>query len=275
MLPLGVMQPHHAEELLAQWSGPIGKADRDRTAELSETTGISSPGSGAEPGAQLQAGEPIDRLLDALRSVRPDLTTLDLDNASCRNESLTICFDTSLAYLRRNPKTEQLPALFAMLGVFAAGPEAPFTPEAVAAVWQIEFERAKRLLERLVRAALLSKTESGLFYLHPLLGDYGRSQLEKKGALLKTCIERHAAYYLEIVRDSPVNWQLAEDALPQIRAAWKRAGHQDLGTLIQWPEFGTVFPKPTRPLVGLPGMGQHNLERGSQSAERQGGGVLQ
>jgi hypothetical protein len=58
-----------------------------------------------------------------------DITLLDLDDPQARDESLALAFSLSIDRLG-----EVMPEQFALLGVFAAGREAPFEVDAAAAV---------------------------------------------------------------------------------------------------------------------------------------------
>ncbi len=232
---LDVLEPAQALALLAQWAGEIAESERVVAGELAKRLGY-LPLALALAGAQTQDGESWDDLLAAFRNAQgADVTLLDLDDPTIRDESLALTFDLSLKKLG-----DALPEQFAMLGVFAAGREAPFTVEAAAAVWDMKPIKAKKLLGRLIRAALLNKEEHE-YSLHLLLGDYARSQMTE--AMWQTAQARHFGHYLQIAQRSKQEWQVAERAIPQMRIAWSRIDRDDVESLYSWIVATQMFCK--------------------------------
>jgi len=223
---LGVLEPEQAIALLEQWAGEMAEGEKAVAGELARRLGY-LPLALALAGAQAQDGETWDDLLAAFRDVQEaDVTVLDLDDPTMRDESLKLAFDLSVERLG-----DAMPEQFAMLGVFAAGREAPFAAEAAAAVWDVEPTPAKKTLGRLARAALLDR-EDDSYSLHLLLGDYARSRLDQ--ATRQSAEAGHRAYYLGVAQRSEQEWQAAEAALPQMRAAWGRVPRDDADGLCAW-----------------------------------------
>ncbi len=161
---LDVLNPEQAIALLERWAGEIAEDEKAVAGELARRLGY-LPLALALAGAQAQDGEAWDDLLAAFHDAQgTDVTLLDLDDPEMRDESLVLTFKLSLERLG-----DALPQHFAKLGVFDAGREAPFTVEAAAAVWEMKPIEAKKILGRLVRAALLNK-EGENYSLHLLLG---------------------------------------------------------------------------------------------------------
>jgi tetratricopeptide (TPR) repeat protein len=223
---LGVLEPEQAMALLEQWAGEMGEDEKAVAGELARRLGY-LPLALALAGAQAQEGETWDDLLGAFRDMQEaDVTVLDLDDPMMRDESLKLAFDLSVDRLG-DAMAEQ----FAMLGVFAAGREAPFTAEAAAAVWEVKPIQAKKTLGRLARAALLDRGDDG-YSLHLVVGDYARGRLDQ--AIRQSAEAGHSAYYLGVAQRSEQEWQVAEAALPQMRAAWGRVSQNDADGLCAW-----------------------------------------
>ncbi len=230
---LDVLKPKQAIALLEQWAGEIAEDEQAIAGELAKRLGY-LPLALALAGAQVQDGEEWDELLAVFHDAQgADVTLLDLDDPSMRDESLQLAFDLSLKRL-----SAALPEQFAMLGVFAAGREAPFTTEAAAAVWEVKPAKAKKTLKRLVRAALLDEAGEG-YTLHLLLGDYARILLDE--TTQQAAEARHNAYYLEVAKRSEQEWQVAEAVLPQIRTAWGRVAKDDANGLFSWASATQTF----------------------------------
>jgi tetratricopeptide (TPR) repeat protein len=219
--------------LLEQWAGEISEGEKAMAGELAKRLGY-LPLALVLAGAQAQGGETWSNLLAVFRDAqKADITLLDLDDPNMRDESLRLAFDLSLRRLE-----SALPEKFAMLGVFAAGREAPFSAEATASVWQVDSRQAAKILGRLVRAALLNK-EGKLYSLHLLLGDYALSQLSESARQIAE--ERHQSFYFGVARQSELGWQIAEAALPQMRTAWSRVSDNDASSLFTWIQAVSKF----------------------------------
>lgn len=232
-LDLDVLQPGQALLLLAQWTGEIAEDEKAVAGELAKRLGY-LPLALALAGAQAQDGESWADLLAVFRNRQgTDITLLDLDDPSVRDESLALTFDLSLKRLG-----DALPEQFAMLGVFAAGREAPFSAEAAAAVWDVAAIPAKKLLGRLVRAALVDRIGDH-YTLHLLLGDYARSLLDETRQMAPET--RHQAFYLKVAQNSKQAWETAEVALPQMRTAWDRLAKDDPDELYSWADATSDF----------------------------------
>lgn len=223
---LDVLEPAQALALLEQWAGEIADEEKAVAGELARRLGY-LPLALALAGAQTQDGQTWEGLLAAFRDAQgTDITLLDMDDPQTRDESLALAFGLSVDRLG-----EALPDHFALLGVFASGREAPFEVEAAAAVWQVTSVQARKMLDRLVRAALLERVREH-YALHQLLGDYARSQLNKIAQ--QTAELRHQIYYLELAQRSEKEWLAVEAVLPQIRAAWGRVNKENVEDLYTW-----------------------------------------
>ena len=231
---LDVLEPDQAIALLERWVGEIAEDEKAVAGELAKRLGYLPLGL-ALAGAQTQEGETWEELLAVFRNAQgADITLLDLDDPAVRDESLALTFDLSLKRLG-----EALPEQFAMLGVFAAGREAPFSAEAAAAVWEVKpISAKKKVLRRLVQAAILDKEEEN-YTLHLVLGDYARSQLNDDKR--KYAEIRHQTHYLEVLKRSEKDWQTVETAMPQIRTAWKRIASNDSDSLYAWATAANTF----------------------------------
>jgi hypothetical protein len=229
---LGVLKPEEAIDLLNNWAGKRDVGTRDEAAELANRLGF------LPLALQLAGAQSLDDvkwadLLNHFRQVQGDLSALDMDEPKRRMESLKLAFDVSLERLDKD-----LQKCFERLGVFAAGREALFEAGAAAAVWQVTLDQAKEEMGRLVRAALLDRQDH-CFALHLLVRDYAMSRLDE--ATRKAAEARHSAYYLEIAQHSTEEWQIAETALPQMRAAWGRATSEDVDGLCTWAKATNEF----------------------------------
>lgn len=230
---LDVLKPEQAIALLTQWAGEITEDQKGVAGELAKRLGY-LPLALALAGAQTQEGETWENLLAVFRDAQgADIALLDLDEPSIRDESLALTFDLSLKQLG-----DALPEQFAMLGVFAAGREAPFTEEAAGAVWEVKPIKARKLLGRLVRAAILDKVENN-YVLHLVLGDYALSQLDDNTR--NAAEDLHRDHYLEILKGSKENWQMTEVAMPQIRTAWRRIVSDNSDSLYAWATAANTF----------------------------------
>jgi tetratricopeptide (TPR) repeat protein len=230
---LDVLKPEQALTMLEGWASGIADEEKATAEELARRLGH-LPLALALAGAQIQDGETWAGLLTVFRDVQggEDVTWLDLDDPQARDESLALTFGLSVDRL-----SEALQGQFARFGVFAAGREAPFDAPAAAAVWQTPPDRAEKALRRLARAALLER-EGDCYVLHLLVGDYARSRLDETSR--KEAEARHAVYYLGVMQRSAADWQAAEAALPQVRAAQRRAAG-DADGLYAWAAAAKEF----------------------------------
>jgi tetratricopeptide (TPR) repeat protein len=232
---LDVLEPAQAMALLEQWAGEIAEEEKAVAGELARRLGY-LPLALALAGAQTQDGQTWEGLLAAFRDTQGgNITLLDLDDPQARDESLALAFGLSVDRLG-----EALPVQFTLLGVFAAGREAPFEVEATAAIWQVTLTQARKTLDRLVRAALLARMGER-YALHLLLGDYARSRLDE--TTRQAAEARHRAYYLEVARQSGQDWRAAEVAWPQMRTAWSQLARDDADSLFAWAFATSSFFK--------------------------------
>lgn len=181
--------------------------------------------------ALLQMGYTVSELLAHFRQEQPDLHILDISDVQTRTTSLETCFDMSYNRLP-SPETQQF---FAQLGQFSG----TFQLEAVSAVWGLEPLQTRRLLDQLVRLALVIQ-EGGRYRLQPLLRDYARQKLAAVEAdLVQSTRRRHAAFYIRRVLYHPQVLQGMTDEPPPLDEAWS-----DIVAGVKWaatndPELAT------------------------------------
>jgi tetratricopeptide (TPR) repeat protein len=230
---LDVLTPDESVTLLESWAKRSDAGTLEEAVELAQRLGY-LPLALRLAGAQAQDGETWESLLTSFRDVQQaDVTLLDMDDPTMRDESLKLAFDLSLQRLR-----EPLQAQFALLGVFGAGREAPFEAPAAAAVWQVPSAQARKTLRRLARAALLDR-EDDHYLLHLLVGDYARSILDEETR--QAAEARHNTYYLGAIQRHLEDWQAIEAALPQIRTTWRRVPKDDADGLYAWAAATNEF----------------------------------
>lgn len=147
---LGVLTPAEAVAMLQRWADDRDVGTEAEAVELAARLGH-LPLALRLAGAQTMDGVRWPDLIAHFHEKQGDLSVLDMDDPTRREESLGIAFDLSLERL-----SEGLQTRFAALGVFAAGRDAPFDATAAAAVWDATETAAKKALGRLVRARVLS-----------------------------------------------------------------------------------------------------------------------
>gem|GEM_PF-1234443 len=245
-----------AERVLAEWSEDHSIESDPYRRKLARRLGF-MPLALKLAGAQVRDGVSWHEILGYFQQAEPDLEQLDLDDISTgdirrnwrsREKSLQLTFNLSLKHLEQFKNTADLSAKFALLGVFAAGREAPFTLNAVQKVWEVvdtqgslEAGQVQRELGRLVKAALLDKT-GDLYSLHLVLGDYARDQIIEHVRELKISAEKaHHDFYYQLAGFSIRDWEITEASLQQIQLAWSRVDHQDTRLLLAWPERTSRF----------------------------------
>ncbi len=227
---IGVLSEGQDLDLLSAWA-ERALASEPTAAELVWRLGY-LPLAVSLAGAQLLDGAEPAELLAAFQARQGDLTSLDMENAQRKEESLKLTFDLSLQRLTGADRHR-----FAQLSVFVA--DEPFEAAAIGAVWQNQ--TPTQHIRVLVRHALLNRHDSGAnqpegkrpyYTLHPLLRDYAQSWLSASDRTVAA--QRHTAYYLSVAQKSNDNWQATEQALGQIRGAWHRVKQDESEQLFKF-----------------------------------------
>ena len=177
---LDVMTEAQALSLFQARLGPLD-GDREQAVALARELGY-LPLALELAAAQVEAGLSWAELLDAFRQALADLATLDLDEATYRNESLRLSFRLSLEQL--SPDDQEA---FAWLGVLPE--DAHLNPAMAATLWGEPEADARKRLRRLRDRALVKSVGDDRYTLHDLLHDEAKLRLAEQMPLP----EAHAA----------------------------------------------------------------------------------
>jgi len=175
---LDVMTEAEALSLLEARLGPLD-GDREPAAALARELGY-LPLALELAAAQVEAGVSWTELLDAFRQELADLSALDLDEPTYRNESLRLSFGLSLDGLPDgggglSPDDRQA---FGWLGVLPE--DARLNPAMAATLWDGTGTNARKRLRRLREKALLKPVGDDRYTLHDLLHDQARLRLAEQ-----------------------------------------------------------------------------------------------
>ena len=128
--------------------------------------------------AQVEAGLSWAELLEAFHQTLADLSVLDLDEATYRNESLRLSFSLSLDGLQPDGRGGLPPAdrqAFTWLGVLSE--EVRLNPSVCATLWDQPEADSRRRLRHLRGRALLKDVGNDQYAVHDLLHDEARLRL--------------------------------------------------------------------------------------------------
>jgi tetratricopeptide (TPR) repeat protein len=168
-----------------------------------------------------------------LKDLKKGIGLSKLDGLKLSEErDLNVEKSLGLTYDRMTPEQQ---SRFRALGVFA--PETPITPEAAAAIWDLNGEDATQdalfYLRDLANLALLTEVEkppTSIYRQHGLLRVYAYALLEKEDELTSTG-RAHAQYYTELaVHTEIADYPLLDQHIPNLLAAlhWSAANERVL-----------------------------------------------
>ncbi len=232
MLPLGVMKPEEARNLLREvapsWQGASDR-ELDEVAKLCGRLPLALRVAAAL--AEVNGWKPR-HVARKLQHERTRLRRLKAPN----DPDLDVEAAIGLSY---ENLPEGMQRRFRQLGVFPA----PFEVKAAAAVWDENEEKADDILAALFSRNLVEYDGDGeteRYSLHDLMRIFALGKLLEDVEEAKKAAERHAWHYLEVASEADDDFKKGDmsalerfdEAWPHLQAAWK------------WMLPGSGFPRP-------------------------------
>lgn len=214
-----------AVQLLADRLAQVGTGAKASTSEQEAAVRICRLVDGMPLAIELAAGWaqslPLEQIADGIRQ-NLDFLSTQLRDVPTRHKSMRAIFNQSWSMLSDDEQ-----AGYRRLSVFRDG----FSVEAAEHVAELSAE----VLAALVSKSLMTRDQSGRYRLHSLLRQYGEELLREDNAAFQLLLDRHSAYYLELLgatqdeltgRNQHAAFSKLEADMEKMRFAWNLAAER-------------------------------------------------